>query len=121
MSVVVAVGLPASSQGSPRYRFCAAGAGATTYLLSRGHVSCGQARSLERVAFRQRVVPGGPRQTAGWWSGNGGRWQTSALGKQTSGAYRGTWMYGIWSAQDGVDTCPAVYFFLRHRLRTVSG
>ena len=119
-TLLVAVAAPGAAQAGPRYQFCAPASASTTYLLVLTRMSCGQARSLERVALHKRVLGHGPSAAAGWWSASGGRWQTAARGRSATGPYRGTWQYGIWSSRGGVDTCPTVYFFLRHKLRTVA-
>lgn len=117
ITLLVAV-LPGAAQASSHYRFCSPASANTTYVLAAGHMPCGSARSLERVALHGRVLRNGPDQLSAWWSALHRRWQTASLGKRTSGVYRGTWMYGIWSSRSGATACPTVYFFLRHPLRT---
>lgn len=119
-ALVVAAVLPGGAGASARYHFCTPAGSATKYLQALTSMSCSQARSLERAALQSPVLRNGPDQSAMWWSALKQQWQTVDRGRQTSGAYRGLWEYGIWSAQKGVDTCPTVWFFVRHSLRTAT-
>jgi hypothetical protein len=115
-TLTVAVALPGGAGASGSYHFCSTAGSGTTYLQVLTSMPCSQARALERAAIRSPVLSNGPTQTGRWWSALSQKWQTVNRGMQRSGAYRGTFEYGIWSARKGIDTCPTAWFFDRHRL-----
>lgn len=113
---LIALAVPGLAGARARYHWCRPARAGTTYIYVLRTMSCRQARTLERDALQRPVLRNGPNRTGAWWSALNQRWQTAARGERTTGAFQGTWEYGIWSARRGADSCPTLWFWVKRSL-----